>query len=530
MVLTVLAGLFVLLALVAPNEVGSLTPSAFVRIPAEALVGIALLLVLPSRVARVLAVLAGAALGLLTILKLLDMGFQTVWARPFDPVIDWVLLDDAVAFLTTSIGRRGAIGAAIGAVLLAIATVVLMALAVRRLSRLVAAHRTGATRAVAALTAVWFVCAVPGVQAAPGAPVASGSASAFAYDRARQVGLSVRDQQAFAKEASVDAFRDTPGDQLLTALRGKDVVFAFVESYGRDAVQEQAFAGVGTVLDDGTRRLNAAGYSSRSAYLTSPTAGGGSWLAHATLLSGLWIDNQQRHKTLLASDRMTLNSAFRRANWRTVGVMPGVTKSWPESDFYGYDRVYDAKGLGYRGPRFSFATMPDQYTLAAFERTEHGKKDRGPLMAEIPLVSSHAPWTPLPKMLDWDDVGDGSVYRPMASGPGFKPESVLKRDPTEVRAQYGQAIEYSLESLISYVETYGDDDLVLVFLGDHQPAPFVTGTNASRDVPITIVTRDKAVLARISAWNWQDGLKPDLEAPVWRMDSFRDRFLTTFAR
>jgi hypothetical protein len=36
------------------------------------------------------------------------------------------------------------------------------------------------------------------------------------------------------------------------------------------------------------------------------------------------------------------------------------------------------------------------------------------------------------------------------------------------------------------------------------------------------------VLDRIAAWNWQSGLRPGPQAPVWRMDSFRDRFLTAF--
>jgi hypothetical protein len=78
------------------------------------------------------------------------------------------------------------------------------------------------------------------------------------------------------------------------------------------------------------------------------------------------------------------------------------------------------------------------------------------------------------------------------------------------------------------VETYGDDNLVLIFLGDHQPSPIVTGLGASRDVPITIVTRDRSVLDRIAPWSWQEGLKPNAQAPVWRMDAFRDRFLTAF--
>ena len=164
----------------------------------------------------------------------------------------------------------------------------------------------------------------------------------------------------------------TPSDELLTALRGKDVIVAFVESYGRVAVEDPEFAPqVDAVLDDGNRRLHAAGFAARSAFLTSPTAGGGSWLAHSTLQSGLWIDNQRRYGDLVASDRLTLSGAFQRAGWRTVGVHRPTTADWPEgASFYGYDQIYDCQHLGYRGPNFSFATIPDQYTLSAFERLE----------------------------------------------------------------------------------------------------------------------------------------------------------------
>jgi hypothetical protein len=147
-------------------------------------------------------------------------------------------------------------------------------------------------------------------------------------------------------------------------------------------------------------------------------------------------------------------------------------------------------------------------------------------MAEVTLLSSHTPWAPLPRLIDWKDVGDGSVYGPMAKE--GDPPAVVWRDPNRVRTEYRRSIEYTLNSLISYVEKYGNDNLVLVFLGDHQPAPIITGAGASRDVPITIVAHDRAVLDRISGWGWQDGLKPGPNAPVWRMNAFRDRFLTAF--
>ncbi|MFI6761162.1 sulfatase [Micromonospora sp. NPDC050417] len=524
---TVLAGLLVLFALVAPEQISRFTPGAFTRIPIEGLLGVLLVLFLPAGARRVTALVLGAVLGLLTVVKLLDLGFFKVLDRPFDLVLDWILFDDAFSVLTDSVGRAGAIGAVVVLVLLVLAMLVLMALSVLRLTRVVVRHRTVSTRVVTGLGAVWVVCAVFGAELAPGLPVAASGAAALAYDRTVQVRAGLRDQETFAAEAAVDAFRDTPGEQLLTGLRGKDVVLAFVESYGRDAVQDPEFAPqVGALLDEGNQRLNAAGFASRSAFLTSPTAGGGSWLAHATLLSGLWINNQQRYSNLLASDRLTLNGAFRRADWRTVAVMPAMTRPWPEGAFYQHQRIYGVGDLGYQGPRFSFAPMPDQYTLAAFERLERARPDRPPLMAEIPLVSSHGPWAPLPRMVDWDELGDGSVFDSMARE-GDSPD-VVWRDAARVRTEYRRSIEYSLTSLISYVEKYGDDDLVLVFLGDHQPAPIVTGEGASRDVPITIVARDRTVLDRVSGWGWQDGLRPGPQAPVWPMNAFRDRFLTAF--
>jgi hypothetical protein len=317
---------------------------------------------------------------------------------------------------------------------------------------------------------------------------------------------------------------------LLTGLRGKDVIVAFVESYGRVAVQDSPFSpGVDAVLDEGTRRLEDAGFASRSAFLTSPTFGGISWLAHSTLQSGLWIDSQLRYDTLLRTNRTTLSGAFKRAGWRTVSDVPSDDKDWSEgSAFYGFDALYDARNVGYRGPNFSYASMPDQYVLAAFQRRELANTNHPPVMAEIDLVSSHTPWTPLPRLVDWSSVGDGSVFDAMP-GQG-ESRDVLWRDANDVRAAYGKSVEYSLGALFSFVETYGRDNLVLIILGDHQPATIVSGADASHDVPITIITRDPAVMDRITSWQWQDGTRPMPDAPVWRMDAFRDRFLTAFAK
>lgn len=521
-VATALAAVLVLLTLLLPNQLDRLTPGAFARIPVEGIGIAALLLVLPPRGRRVTAAAGGALLGLLTLLDLLDMGFSSVLVRPFDPVLDWPLLADAEGFLRDAVGPVGAVGAVAGAVLLALAVPVLSAWAALRLSRLLVRHRRTTARTALALGLVWILCAVLGL------PTASWDAARHLRDHAVALRASLADQREFTREASVDAFRGTPADRLLTGLRGKDVIFAFIESYGRSAVQDSVMApGVDAVLADGTRRLSAAGFSSRSAFLTSPTFGGGSWLAHSTFMSGLWVTNQQRYRTVTSSDRMSLTDAFRRTDaWRTVGIMPGVTRAWPEAGFYGLDHVYDSHHMGYQGPMFSWSPVPDQYSLEAFQRLEHGRPHDKPLMSEIILTSSHTPWAPVPRMIGWDQVGDGSVYDAVKKE-GRTTGEVWK-SATGVRTAYGQSVQYSLNALISFVEKYGTSNTVLVFLGDHQPAPVVSGENADHDVPVAIVAHDPAVLDRIAGWGWQDGLRPGPQAPVWRMDTFRDRFLTAY--
>jgi hypothetical protein len=524
--ITVLAGALVLFALVFPNRLDQFaTPAAFLRIPVEGLLAAVLVLILPARAKRPLAVLLGAGLGLLTILKIFDMGFYESLDRPFDPVNDWPLLSDAVEYVRRSYGGAGATGAEIGALVLVLAVLTLMTLAVLRLTRLVGRHPTATVRGTAVAGVAWVTCALLGAQFVPGVDVASRNAAGLAIYRTLLTTEGLRDKIPFEREMNADAYRDTPGSQLLTGLRGKDVMVTFVESYGRVALQDPEFAPqIHALLDAGDQRLQAAGFAARSGWLTSPTSGGGSWLAHSTLLSGVWINNQRRYNTLLSSDRLNLDVAFQRAGWRTVGVITAIDGTWPQGvDYYKYDKLYTASDLGYRGPRFNFGSIPDQYTLSAFQRLERGP-GHAPVMAETVLLSSHSPWAPLPREVGWDTIGDGSVAYQGMPAQGHAPS--VERG--KVRNDYIHAVEYSLTSVLNYVQTYGDKNLVMVFLGDHQPAPLVAGMNAVHNVPVTIVAKDPAVLDRVASWGWNDGLYPAANSPIWPMNTFRDRFLSTF--
>lgn len=526
-VLTVVAFALVWAALVLPDRLERITPTAFLRVPLEGLLVVALAVVLPTGWRRVLAVAAGLVLGLLVILTVLDIGFFSVLDRPFDVLNDWYYLGPGLGVLTDSSGPLVSVGVVVAAVALVAVLLVVLPWCLVRVTDAVAGQRRVASGAVAVVAAGWVVAAVAGAQLVAGEPVASRSASTLAYDQVTRARADLRDRGEFDRASVVDAYADTPGDQLLTSLRGKDVLVVFVESYGRVAVQGTSYSpGVDAVLDAGTAQLRASGYTARSAFLTSPTFGGISWLAHATLESGLWVDRQQRYDQLLTRNRTTLMSAFERAGWRTVFDDPANTKDWPQGEhFYGFDQQYDARNVGYAGPRFSYATMPDQYSLAAFGRHELTGPHR-PVMAEIDLLSSHTPWTPLPHLVPWAAVGDGSVFDPMPAQ-GQSPGQAF-RDPNQVRALYGESIQYSLGALVGFLRTTSDPNLVVVALGDHQPQSLVSGNDPGHDVPISIIARDPAVTGAISGWRWSDGLKPDPAAPVLRMDLFRDRFLAAF--
>jgi hypothetical protein len=316
----------------------------------------------------------------------------------------------------------------------------------------------------------------------------------------------------------------------MPGLRGKDVLVVFVESYGRVALEDPAIAAtVEPVLAQGTSDLAAAGFSARSAWLTSPTFGGLSWLAHSTLQSGLRVDSQARYDWLVASHRRPLTALFGAAGWHTVCDDPANRGPWGVgATFYRCDAIYDSGNTGYRGPPFGYAPVPDQFTLEAFRRAELTPAPRRPVMAEIDLVSSHAPWAPLPHLVDPARIGDGTVF-------GGMPERTTPRDVTwrsteGLRAAYAESVAYSLASLVSFVTTAHDDDLVLLVLGDHQPSAPVTGPGASHIVPVSIVSHDPAVLEAVGGWAWTPGLRPASGAPIWPMEDVRARLVESFGQ
>jgi phosphatidylglycerophosphate synthase len=233
---SVVALLLVWAALVAPHQPSHFDLGAFARLPLELLVVVAVAALLPPTPRRVLAVIAGVVLSVLVVVKVLDIGFFTAFDRPFKPVDDSTYVGIGIETL------RDAVGSASADLIVAVAAVLIVALlaipvmALLRVTRLAAGHRTWALRAAAVLAVVWVALRLVG------APTASSSAAALAVDEVHSVHTGLQDHAELARLIAQDRFRDTPGNRLLTGLRGKDVLLVFVESYGRVAVQDSSFS------------------------------------------------------------------------------------------------------------------------------------------------------------------------------------------------------------------------------------------------------------------------------------------------
>jgi phosphoglycerol transferase MdoB-like AlkP superfamily enzyme len=525
--LTVLAVLLVWAALVAPNQPQYLTVTAFFRIPLEGLALIALAAVLPTIPRRILAGVAGLALALLVILKILDLAFFSLFARPFNIIGDAGEAGIGIETMRDALGRSEANLIIGGGAAIAITLVVAITLSMFRLTRVAAGNRRRSLGVAGALASVWLLCSVFGAQFLPHTPVATASTTGFLVSQVHTVQADIRDESVFAKQIKDDPFHNASGSRLLTGLRGKDVLLVFVESYGQVSVQGSSFSPAIDALDTkGTKQLQTAGFSARSAFLDAPGFGGISWLAHSTLQSGVWANTGQRYNQLVSSDRFTLSDAFNRAGWRSINVAPADDDHWADgASYYHYAKLYDRSNVGYHGPGYNYATMPDQYMFAALQRLELAKTHRKPLFAEVDTVSSHAPWDKIPTMIPWNKVGNGSIFYHTRTL--TEPNSFWWH-PNQVKAAYARSLEYSLNTLISFVQHHGKKNLVMIVVGDEQPLANVSGQHASHDVPISIIAHDPSVLKRIGGWDWRSGLLPSPEGPAWRMSAFRDRFLTAY--
>jgi len=309
----------------------------------------------------------------------------------------------------------------------------------------------------------------------------------------------------------------------LNRLQGHDVYLVFFESYGTTVLDDPQFAAeIKPALGEFETTVEDAGYYLVSNRIDSPTFGGGSWLAHGTMASGLKLD-RFLYRLLLSSQRRTLPEYFAAAGYQSLNIMPGIKKPWPEGGFWGFDRVITGKDLGYEGPEFGWFDIPDQWTLKKALEVTDGEP-HPPQFTQIVLVSSHTPFAPVPPYVE--DRNDVGPYKSIAQ----QEWTQIYRDPDwwHLEAPYLKSVRYDLKALAGWMRQLKGQPLVII-LGDHQPPGFVSGSEAPHTVPIHVLSRDEDLVLPFARLGYVAGAFPPSAGAVKGMESFLPDFLSLFA-
>ena len=438
------------------------------------------------------------ALAAVTVLRLIDAGYSAFYGRPIDLTTDGQVLPRVVTTLVQGFPVKGTL-MVVGMIVAAIVLLVLARTLTGGLAWLVAERG----RAPVFLGAVTLAGGAMVAASVFGAPLWQARAAKTITNQVTGA-IEYRD----SRDEIMRAITSDPLTGDAAVLGGANVHLLFIESYGSflfdDKMHTEEFAPTVTDLEE---RLERGGYHAVTRTVDAPIIGGRSWLSHGTVLSGVTLKNEAYNAELQSSDRRTLVDVFKDGGYETVAVGPSVRRTWTENGFFHFDAVLNFWDLKYNGPGYGLLEIPDQIVLKQIETLVVEKTDK-PLFLVVPLVSSHWPWEVVPRFIeDWSKLDHGESLEMMPE------QAVAGKDDVEREFPpvYIATIAYSLKSAAQYaVEATGDDDLVLL-IGDHPPAPFVTDDRRGRGVPVHILSRNKDRLARFIELGFIEGLTPPLD-------------------
>lgn len=416
-----------------------------------------------------------------------DALVRAVYSRPLNVLLDPWLLRAGFHLLDGSLGTTAAILAAVLAALGVVATAMVMRALIRR--TLVPVPK----RLHPPIAAVPLLVVAAGVWLAPADGIVRPALLDLVQTQSEQVRATVAEREALLARARSQRMEA----QSIPALAGRDVVVVFVESYGVSALDQPRYSEtLGPLLESAEARLAESGLGAVSMRMESPIRGGQSWLSHASVLSGQPIDNDYWYSLLLGSGQGFLTDDFRLTGHTPLVVAPAIVRPWPEARSLGFEKIYPAAALEYGGPKSGWVGIPDQYTLHRYSR--HLRPEHtGPVFSLLLLISSHAPWSPGPPLVDdWNRLDRENPW-PAWQVPE-KDSLAYWRDTDRLRARYPDSLAYSLEAVFSWAAREQSEDALLIVLGDHQAAPLITGHGAGSDVPVHMISADESLLTRLA--------------------------------
>ena len=335
-------------------------------------------------------------------------------------------------------------------------------------------------------------------------PAMSWFSTSVSVSFARQARLMIAESSGTSQRIRVSNSSLPPSN--LKRLDGADVFILFLESYGGTSFVHPPYA---EALSESriafAKTIDASNRQVVSGYVDSPTFAGVSWLAHASLLSGLDIRDNRQYHALLSSQRETLVSRFTASGYRAVALMPGLKLAWPEGRFYGYAEIYDEPSLSYDGPAFGWWRVPDQYSIARLHQRELSSASRAPVFAVAATINTHLPFRPTPPFQpDWQQILTTNPFS------RHQADASLARgvDWVDLGGGYVDSLVYTMTYLGSYLQEKAPATGVMVLIGDHQPAAVVSGKAASFEVPVHVISNNPAILEALTGAGFHPGLIP----------------------
>ena len=289
-------------------------------------------------------------------------------------------------------------------------------------------------------------------------------------------------------------------------IRDGDVHLFIVESYGHTLFSNPEHKGAMVpVYTSLQQEIESQGYSIRSGFLRSPAFGGRSWLADATMLTGIQVETQELYDQLPLSGRRNLSHIFEEAGYYRLMAAPGTRQAGDEwRNFYRFSRYLFRYDFEYQGPFVSFGAMPDQYLL--YYSGEQLKPIDSPVFAFYILVSTHVPFEVIPEYIpDWERLAGGEIYA----------EGHLREfqnnwlSGSEYPEGFIAGVDYSLRSIVGYIDRYLQGGSLAIIIGDHQPRIPVSERESTYSVPVHFLSRDAELLERLPAEHFDQGLRPE---------------------
>ena len=314
------------------------------------------------------------------------------------------------------------------------------------------------------------------------------------------------------------------GPTNLGRFSGADFLLFLVESYGSAVFRQRSMTGTGCpAFEEFTRSVSERGYHIASKLMNSITYGGGSWYAHTTLRTGVrcatrWSSPDVTPQPAAPDDGPVLEAGRLPHDPGPAGHGPGFSRRPGRRLRPPLLRL--PHGLRRAHLRIRLDARPVRDTRRS---RQGGGEGQGSLFIEYGLVSTHAPWTPVPIAIeDWSKLERGRIFK-TNTGVRFP---VSWTDMEDGAVAYSYSLCYDFDVLRRYISERLDRRLH----PDHGRPPAARGHHFRRSLlggPDPRPQQRSRPDRRLRTAGYTPGMVPaEPGGPIAGMEAFMTEFLT----